>query len=293
MTQTLLNGLIQGSLFAVVGVAFALVFATTRTFYIALGAIYTISPYVLLASLGIGAPWFLGVLLALSVAVCLSIICEETIHWLLERKRASGDVHLIASLGASLIIVQTGILVWGNDAQVLRGGVDQVYEFIGVRVTRGQLIGVATALLTLLSVFIWLRRAETGLKLRGLASNPTLFSVLGGNIRGLRRIVFAISGFLAALAAMTTAVDVGFDPNVGMRAVLVGAAATIVGGRNSIAGAAIAGLLFGILRAQVVWYASARWEDAVTFAILAACLFLMPGGLRSLAANRARLEELS
>lgn len=292
MTQALLNGLIQGSLFAVVGVAFSIVFATTRTFYIALGAIYTVSPYVLLAAIRLHVPWALGVFLALSVAVILSIVCEESIHWILERKRAPAAVHLIASLGASLVIVQIAVLIWGNDAQVLRAGVDYAYEFVGgVRITRGQLIGLASSLLTLSAVFMWLRRAGTGLELRGLASNHALLSVLGSDVRGLRRIVFALSGALAALAAISTAVDAGFDPHVGMRAVLVGAAATIVGGRSSFAGAAIAGLLFGILRAQVVWYASARWEDVVTFSLLAVCLFLMPNGLGGVFSDRARLEE--
>jgi branched-subunit amino acid ABC-type transport system permease component len=90
---------------------------------------------------------------------------------------------------------------------------------------------------------------------------------------------------------MSTAVDVGFDPHVGMRAVLVGAAATIVGGRNSFAGAIIAGLLFGVIRAEVVWFTSSRWEEAATFVLLAVSLFLMPRGLKGLVSDRARLEE--
>lgn len=291
VTQALINGLAQGLIFAVVGVAFALVYVTTKTFYIALGAIYTLSPYLLLAAIQHGLPSPLGFIFVVLIAALISVLCEETIHWRLERKRAPTDVHLIASLGASLVLVQTVVLIWGSDAQVLRVGVDTIYQFAGVRISRGQLIGSILATATLLLTFALLRRAEIGLQLRGLASNSLLLSVLGGDVRWLRRVVFALSGGLAAIAACATALDVGFDPNVGLRAVLVGAAATIVGGRGSFVATAIAGILFGILRAQVVWFVSARWEDAVTFAILAICLFLLPGGLNSFLKGKARLEE--
>lgn len=291
MTQVLINGFIQGLLFSVVGVAFALVYATTRIFYIALGAIYTLSLYVLLALIRFGLPWPLAIALVVITAAVVSVLCEELIHWPLERKRAPSDVHLIASLGTSLIIVQIVVLSAGSDAQVLRAGVDTVYVFADIRVTKGQLVGSVLSCLLLAAAFAWLRLSPVGLQLRGLASNSPLLSTLGFNVRWLRYLAFALGGGLAAVAASSMALDIGFDPHVGLRAVLIGAAATIVGGRGSLAGAAVAGLLLGVVRALVVWFVSARWEDAVTFAILAVFLFLLPGGLRSLLAGKARVEE--
>ncbi|HLA81385.1 MAG TPA: branched-chain amino acid ABC transporter permease, partial [Thermoleophilia bacterium] len=182
-------------------------------------------------------------------------------------------------------------LMWGNNTQVLRAGIDVVYNFAGFHVTQGQIVEAVAASLTLLAVFSWLWHTEIGLQFRALASNPPLLAVMGRDVRRIRRLVFALSGVLAALASVTTALDVGFDPNVGMRAILVGVAATIVGGRTSFVGAAVAGVFFGILRAQVVWHASARWEDAATFAVLATFLFLLPGGLHSLTVGKTRLEE--
>jgi len=128
MIQSLLNGVIQGLLLAVVGVAFSLVYATTRVFYLALGAIYTLAPYVLLGALHAGFPWYLGVSCAVLAAVSLGLAVEEFIHWPLERRRAPAEVHFISSLGAFLVIGQVVVLIWGNDAQVLRTGVDAVYD---------------------------------------------------------------------------------------------------------------------------------------------------------------------
>jgi branched-chain amino acid transport system permease protein len=292
MTQILVNGLAQGLLLAVVALAFALVYATTRVFYLALGATYTLAPYIFLEGLRMGLPWFVGVGCAILAAVALGCAAEELIHWPLERRRAPAEVHFIASLGAFLVVGQIVVLVWGNDAQVLRTGVDVVYAFAGIRVTGGQAIGAVVAVAALAGTFLWLRGTDIGLQFRAMASNSPLLATLGHDIRRLRWAVFGLSGALAALVALATARDVGFDPNVGMRTVLVGVAATIIGGRGSFVGSAVAGLLLGVLRAQVVWYTSARWEDAITFLLLAGFLLLVPGGLRSLATGRVmRVED--
>lgn len=291
MLQTLFNGLVQGLLFAVIGVAFSLVYSTTRVFYLALGATFTLAPYVLLSSLHVGLPWWAGVFLAVMVGAGLGLVAESLIHWPLERSRAPGDIHLISSLGMFLVVGQIVVLVWGNDPQVLRAGVDSVYQLGPLRVTQGQGFGAIFALLMLVGTLAWLRSSEVGLQFRAMASNPPLLATLGRDIRRLRRDAFALSGALAAIAALLAARDLGFDPNVGMRAVLVGVAATIVGGKGSFAGAAVAGVVFGVLRAQVVWHSSARWEDAATFAVLALFLLLVPAGLSAVFGSRTRIED--
>lgn len=292
MAQSLFNGIVQGLLLAVVGVAFSLVYSTTRVFHIALGAIYALAPYVLLEALRASVSWHLGIALAVLACTGLGLAAEGLVHWPLERRRASPEVHLISSLGAFLVVGQIVVLLWGSDAQVLRTGVDVVYQVAGLRATAGQLISLAVAGSVLAGVFVWLRRTDVGLQFRAMTSNPSLLATLGRNIRSLRWVVFGLSGALAAVAALAAARDVGFDHNVGMHTVLVGIAATIVGGRGSFLGAAVAGLLLGVLRAQVVWHFSARWEEATTFVLLAVFLLLAPGGLRSFVKGGAtRLED--
>lgn len=286
--QILAHSIIQGLLFALMGVSFALVYNTTRVFHIALGAIYVLAPYVLLACLNIGLPLIISLLAALIVCSVIGLLCEELLHWPFLRKSAPLEVHLIGSLGMFLVIIQLIALIWGNDTQVLRSGIDDVYTFAGIRLTRAQLAGGSVAIATVALFFAWLSKTTLGLQFRGMSDNPILLSLLGNNVRNLRRLVFMISAVIASIAALATSYDVGFDPYGGMKAVLVGMVAAVVGGRGSFAGAAIAGLLLGIIRGQVVWYSSARWEEAATFLILAMILFFRPQGLFG---RKLRLEE--
>lgn len=291
MLQTLLNGLVQGLLFAVIGVAFSLVYSTARVFYLALGSTFTIAPYIFVASTQAGMQWWLAVAVTLTTASVLGLAAEHFIHWPLDRSRAPGEIHLIASLGAFLVVGQVTVLAWGSDAKVLQAGMDTVYQLGELHLTQGQALTVFVAVAILAGLAGWFRWSDVGLRVRAMSSNAPLLASLGRDVRALRSGAFALSGVLAASAALLAARDLGFDPNVGMRTVLVGIAATIVGGRGSFVGAAVAGLLFGVLRAQVVWHSSARWEDAATFAVLALVLLVLPTGLSGLMRGRTRIED--
>lgn len=286
--QIIVNGLLQGILIGGVGVAFALVYRTARVFHIALGGIFALAPYLLLACLGNGSPVALAITLALAVAALTALLAEEAIHWPFARKRAPAEVHLIGSLGAYLILVQCIALIWGNETRVLRAGVDETLGLAGVTLAQAQLLGPLFTLLSVAILHAWLSFADRGLELRALADNPVLVSLLGRNIRALRRWVFCLSAMLASIAAMAQAWDVGFDPHVGLKVVLLGMAAMIIGGTGSFLAPFFGGILLGVLRAEVVWFGSARWEDAATFVLLAAFLFFRPQGMF---ARRMRMEE--
>lgn len=286
--QILLNGLLQGLLFGTVGVAFALVYRTAKVFHLALGGCLALAPYLMLAGLDAGLPVWAAVLSTIAAVAAVGILIEETIHWPLSRKRAPSEVHLIASLGAYLILVQCIALMWGNETRLLRSGIDATWSWGDITLAHAQALGPMLALAATIGLFAWLTHANRGIELHALADNPILTALLGRNVRALRRWVFGLSAALAAVAALAQAWDVGFDPHLGLKAVLLGMVAMIIGGTGSYAGPLIGGILLGILRAEVVWYGSARWEEAVTFVLLALFLFFRPQGLF---ARKMRLEE--
>lgn len=287
--QIFINGIIQGLLFALMGVAFALVYNTTRVFHIALGAIFALAPYIYMTSINIGLPAWLSYVPTFVVCCIAGLLCEVLLHWPFSRKMAPPEVHLIGSLGMFLVIIQVIVLIWGNDSQVLRSGVDTVYTLGTIRLAEGQVYSGVMALCALVMIFALLFvKSGVGLNFRAMADNPILLSLLGRNVRLIRIYIFLLSAFAAAVASTASALDVGFDPYGGMEAVLIGMVATIVGGRGSFIGAAVAGLLLGIVRSQVVWYSSARWEEAVTFIILSLILLFRPQGLFG---RKLRLEE--
>ena len=287
MFQILVNGFISGLVIALLGMAFTLASLPTRVFHVALAGVYTVAPFVVwsLWKTTWHPAW--GVAAAVAVGVLLSALCEACNHWWLERKHAPDGLHLVSSLGISIIIVQSVAMIWGNETQVLREGIDQVFQFWGLRLTRSQIIAAAVSAFLLVAFAVWLHRAKLGLQFRALADNPVQLALFGYDIRRLRLLAFALSGLLASVAAVLNAFDLGFDAHGGLHALLLGVVAVIVGGRGTWFGPLLAGILLGLCRAFVVWQFSARWQDAATFAILVAVLFLRPQGLLG---RKTRLE---
>lgn len=260
-------------------VSFALVYHSTRIFHVAIGGIYALVPYVALHATTAG--WALGAAIALSVGVgvVVSVAMEVLNHRPLSRRESQPIGHLLTSLGMYMVLVQVCSIMWGSNPQVLRRGLDEVVQLGDQIITRTQLTSALIGLAVLAMVAIWLRRSQTGLKLRALADNPIQFELLGLSRSRYRAIAFGLSGGLCALSALITAYDLGFDPYTGLHAALLSAVAVIFGGRSLILGPLIGGIVLGVVRAEVVWYTSARWEDAATFLLLAVILVFRPSGL--------------
>ena len=286
--QIIANGSIAGLTIVVLALAFVVVYLPTRVFHLALGGVYAIVPFIAWSCLQAGWPWYLATIVAIITGVLISLAGELFNHAPLELKQASWGAHLVSSLGIYIIIVQIVALIWGEESKFLRRGVDAVTSIGNIRLTQTQMVTAVVCVGAIALFYLWLKSTNLGLQFRAMADNPKQFALQGYNILQLRRIAFGISGFLAAIASLLVAYDVGFDPNTGLVAVLLAVVAALIGGRQSFWGPLIGGILLGIIRSQAVWLLSARWQDAITFIILAIFLYFRPNGILG---QKSRLES--
>jgi branched-chain amino acid transport system permease protein len=285
--QIIVNGLISGFGIAVLAVAFQAVYLPTRVFFVGLAGIYAAVPFVCLAVLHQTGSWWLALPISIISGVALSMLAELTIHMHLETRKAGSGSHLIASLGTYIVLVQSIAMIWGNNPKSLRQGLDSVSNLGGVIITGAQWVTFLGAGATIGVFVVFLARTKLGLRMRALADNPTQFALYGHKVAAYRFFAFGLAGGLAGVAAIVTSYDVGFDVHSGLHALLLAVVAVIVGGRSTFIGPLIGGLLLGLLRSQVVWHLSARWQEAVSFGLLAVVLILLPNGLMG---GRQRLE---
>lgn len=286
--QIILNGLISGLVISVLAIGFNAVYLPTRIFYISLGGVYAITPFIAWACLQYKLPLGFAFLVSVLAAMIISMVNEFFNHSPLGKRKASPGAHLISSLGIYIIIIQVIAIIWGSETKVLREGIDKAFKIGSLIITKSQLISGLLSAVLIAAFLTWLKRNKLGIRFKALADNPTELALRGYNIKKLRLFAFGLSGFLAAVASLLTAYETGFDPYVGMSAFLLAVVATITGGQKSFIGPVIGGILVGLIRAQVVWHFSARWQDAFTFLILVIFLYLRPYGI---AGSKARLES--
>jgi branched-chain amino acid transport system permease protein len=287
--QVLLNGVISGLGIALLAVGFQLAYLPTRVFFIAIAGLYALCPYLYL-SIAV----YLGSMTAIVASLALiaggSVLLERLNHAPLSHRGASTGVHLVASLGSYIVLAQAAAIIWGNGTRTLQTGVDPLVRFLNLTLTGSQLLTLCVSLWALLVLMGVLRRTDLGLRLRALADNPDQFALLGYDIDRYRAYSFGLAGLFAASAALLAARAGAFDPNVGLPSTLLAIVAVIVGGRTSFAGPVFGAILLGLIRAQVAWHFSARWEECATFGVLGLCLLLRPYGIFG---SRGRTEVLA
>jgi branched-chain amino acid transport system permease protein len=275
--QALVNGLVAGAEIAVLAVAFQAVYLSTRIFFLALAGIYTAVPFVAESALAHGLPWFVAVSAVVALAVVMALAFDCVNHAPLSARRASPETHLVSSLGLSIVTVQLVAMIWGDQPRTLRVEADHVFAIGGVRVAVTQCIVVAAALVTLGGLALLLHRSDLGRRLRAMADSVVQCGLLGYDVAAHRRWSFGLAGALCAIASLLGAYDTGFDTQGGLDAVLCAVVAAILSGQTSFFAPVIGSLVLGVLRAQISWFVSARWQEAGTFALLAAFLLLRSG----------------
>ena len=154
--------------------------------------------------------------------------------------------------------------------------------------SRIEILKVGTLLLALTAVYALLTRTRRGLEVRALADNPQLASALGVNTLKTRTLIFCISYSVAAVAGILSAYDIGVQPNCGLEPVLGGAVGVMLAGRRWMLGGAIGGVVLGLVQSLAVMFWSARWQQVITFVVLALVLLVRRGGLLT---GERRAEE--
>ena len=289
LLQLIANGMVNGCLYALLGLSFALVYNTTRILHVAHGAVYTAAAYLCWVSLAeFGWPLFPAVASAILASALLGVGMEVTVYAPLARRNAPLMVALLSSLGLYVATVNLLALVFDNDTKLLFPGLESTYRFGPVILTQVQLSTVIVTGVLLSLLVLLLRRSDWGRAIRAVRDNATLAEVLGIDVASVRRWAFALASALAGVASILAALDVGINPSVGLPMLLTATVALIVGGVGTFGGPILGGLLLGLLQSFVVWGLSARWSAAATFGVLIAFLLLRPEGL---VGRRRRLEE--
>lgn len=280
LAQLLANGIITGSLYAIIALGFALVYNTTHIFHVAYAAIYMIAPYfVYTFYANLGWPLLLSVLLAIVLTMLVSVLLESIVYQPLVKKRSALNVILISSLGAMIVIINIIALFYGNDTKVLQQEISGSVQFGGLLLTNTQLIQFFVSVALIGAFLLFLKHSKIGINARALRDDSELTMFFGLNINKLRLKLFLLSAFFASAGGILIAYDVGMDPYVGLPMLLNAVVALIIGGIGKFHAPIIGGFILGILHALTVWQFSSNWQDAVTFGVLIIFLLFRPQGL--------------
>ncbi len=278
--QLLVNGIIAGSIYALVALGFGLIYNTSRFFHFAHGAVYTVGAYLAYIFSALwNIPVFLSLPLAVLGASLLGTLIDLVIYRPMRIKGASPLVLLLASLGIFVVFQNLISLIFGDETKSIRGGlVREGIEVFGARITQIQIMLIVVSIFLFVVTSFILKKTKIGKALRAVANDQELAFVQGVDSNKAILFAFGIGSALAAVAAILIAFDTDITPMMGFNALLMGVIAVIVGGIGSIPGAYLGGLLLGLAQHLGVWKLPSQWQDAIAFVILLVFLLIKPQG---------------
>ncbi len=279
LLQHILNGLILGGTYALLGIGLTLIFGIMNVVNFTHGELYSFGAYMVF---GVVAALQGDFFLALSLAVVLGVVLGAGIEWTLLRplRGASIETTMLVMIGAWIAMQNGEQLLWTGIAKSINHPFPEAPLVLGpVSVSWIRVFVFAVAVLLIAGAHLLIHRTSLGMAMRATFQDRETASLMGVNIGTIHTATFAFgSGLAAAAGALLGPVFVVF-PTMGDLAALKAFAIVILGGMGNFMGATLGGLILGIVEEMGAGYVSSGYRDAMGFLIIIVVLLFKPTGL--------------
>jgi branched-chain amino acid transport system permease protein len=295
--QQILNGLVLGSVYALVALGYTMVYGILQLINFAHGEILMIGAMVSVSVVIAGQKYFPGfnpVLLliiataaAVPVCVIISLIIERVAYRPL--RNAPRLAPLITAIGLSIVLQTLAMIIWKPNPIVFPNLLPNDPIHIGPAVLAPkQILILAVSTIMMIGLILLVNKTKLGRAMRATAENPRIAGLMGVNSNYVIAATFAIGAALAAVAGVLVGMNynivhftMGFMP--GLKAFT----AAVLGGIGNIGGAMLGGLLLGIIESLGAGYIGdltggflgSQYQDIFAFAVLIIVLIFRPSGL--------------
>ena len=295
LIQQIINGLVLGSIYALVALGYTMVYGIMGLINFAHGEVVMIGAMVALMMIKLmaasGLPMPLVVVIALGVAALACMLVGYTIERVAYRplRHAPKLAPLITAIGVSIVLQHLAMLIWGRNYLSFPAIFPATqYEILGASITTVQVAIVLIAALMMCALLVLINRTRLGRAMRATSENPPIAQLMGVNINQIISLTFVIGSALAAVAGLMVSanysiVHYAMGAMLGMKAFT----AAVLGGIGNVVGAMLGGVLLGLIESLGAGYIGdltggifgSNYQDVFAFLVLIGVLVFRPSGL--------------
>lgn len=280
LAQYIVGGLAAGSLYALVALGIVLIYRTSRILNFAHGDLATLATFIAFSLLTVlRLPFWLA---SVGSLVSAAIIGGAFFFLILRPAREATLLgRIVLTLGLALVINGVILKVWGANIEVFPFPVAEatVYRLGTVVVSQFSVVSFATALVLMGAMYVLVQHTKLGLAMRAVSQNLVAAQALGIPAKRVFALTWGLSAALGAAAGILLAPATLLDPFMMLDPFLKAFAAAVLGGIDSMPGAAVGGLLLGVIEALFAGYVSVRFKTTLAFLIIILVLAVRPQGL--------------
>lgn len=276
--QLLVSGIAAGMVYGFIGMGYAMIYRATGVVNFAQGELMMLVAYIAFTLAGTFQLGFWPLLLASVVAsVALGLLIEV----LLIRPMLGQPVFstVMVTIGLAVIIRSVVVLIWGADPMPLSTGLSTEPIRIGpAGIYPAQLHALGIMAAVLAGLWAFFRYSRVGIAMRATANLQTTALLMGINVKRIFALSWALSAGLAAIAGVLVGVIYDLEPGmwlVGLRSF----PAVILGGLDSVFGAALGGILIGVVENMSEGYIGRGMKEIAGFVLILIVLMVRPYGL--------------
>lgn len=299
LLQQILNGLVLGSIYALIALGYTMVYGVLGIINFAHGEVLMLGALIALTSIQALQYFFPGlpVLITILIVLIVSIASCAVISFYIEKlayrplRFAPRLAPLISAIGMSILLQTIAMMIWGRTPlrfpQLLPTQAIQI-PYSTATITTKEIIIIVISLIVMLTLLVLVKKTKFGRAIRATSENPSVAGLMGVNTDRVISYTFMLGGGLAALAGFMIASNygsvhfyMGFTP--GLKAFT----AAVLGGIGNIPGAMLGGLLLGLIESLGSGYISeltggvfgSNYQDIFAFIVLIVVLIFRPSGL--------------
>jgi len=273
--QQLINGLSLGSIYALIALGYTMVYGILKFINFAHGEIFMLGAFCgfyTAKALGVDAPDIPMALVILLITMIVTAVIGVVIEKLAYKplRNSSKLTVLITAIGVSLFLQYTGQLIFGAAPQSFPTIIENVsFNIAGATIGSNQMVVIISAILLMLALRFIVMNTKMGTAIRAVSNNLTAASLMGININNVISFTFVIGSSLAGAAGILYSINYpSIDPLMGLLPGLKAFIAAVLGGIGNFPGAAVGGIIIGLVETFTVGYFSPTYRDAIAFAIL-------------------------
>ena len=290
MGQVLVLGLINGGIYALFALGVVMVHRGTGVLTFANGEVGTAGLFIAAVLVDdAGLPWFVGALAAVAFGVALACLFEILV---VRRMGVSDPVAVaVATVGLALFLLAGEFQVFGESPKELAAPVTGGPVIFGVHVTPTQIAGLVIAVALGFGLQAALRRTDFGLGILAAAQDSAAVRLVGVPLSRVSLTVWGAGAALAVIASLLVEPTVGIiSPGFSSELYVVGLAAAVVGGLNSLPGAVVGGCVLGIAESAANRWLSDLGLSGLRYVVVLVVLLVVMLGRQLLPELRTRFD---
>ncbi len=275
----LVNGITQGSIYALIAIGFVIIFGTMNLVTFAHGEVYMMGAFMGYFALTLwNLPWYVGLVMGMGAAWILGFLIEKIAFRPL---RTAGHMPpLLITIGLSIILKDLAVILFGAENRPVPSIFGETVKVAGLQFSLLQLLILALAGSLILVLRLLIQGTKIGRAMRATAEDPEAAYAMGVDINRVFSISFCLASCLGGAAGVLVGIYYNaVYPVMGDTAGLKGFAACIFGGLTSIPGAILGGLIIGVVENLTVQFVASGYRDIVAFLVLVVVLVIRPQGI--------------